>query len=85
MSDFLSYLFFFAMLIFAWDQMQKSIARRTADEIERRSKPKPPPKPKSKTRLMLEQIATGAFGALAVGLYVAAIFGIGFGIFSLIP
>ena len=46
MHDFLSFLILFAMVIFAVTQVEKSIARRTADEIERRSKLPPPPPPK---------------------------------------
>ncbi len=42
---------FIALVIFAATQWGNRIARRTADEIERRNRPAPPPKPKSKQGL----------------------------------
>jgi hypothetical protein len=45
MHDFLGFFLFFAALAFGITQFEKSIARRTADEIERRSKPPAPAKP----------------------------------------
>jgi hypothetical protein len=68
---FWSELLFIALAIFVWNEAEKSIARRTADEIERRSKPHAPPSPKtpsvfSSPRLALAGAAIGSIGLLAV-------------------
>lgn len=75
-----SYVVWIALIIFAVNGFERSIAKKTADEIERRSRPAPPPKPKSRARLVLEQVATGAFGT---ALFVAAIVVMSFGIAQL--
>ena len=68
-----------ALVIFAVTQVEKSIARRTADEIERRNKPQAAPAPKSKwssvflsPRLALIGAALGVIGLLYVVVMVCA-------------
>ena len=58
----------FAAFVFAWKMLERSIARRTADEIERRSKPKTPPPPPVKP-LNATDVAGGRVSNRVLRLY----------------